>query len=79
MNATAQLQLQVSVLWREGLKIVIEDDGVGVDGTQALSRGAGQGLALHSTMMAVVGGTLTIESAPGAYTRVSLTLPEGMW
>jgi len=128
MDAAAQLQLQVSILWREGLKIVIEDDGVGVDGTQALSRGAagaspvppnavsgglsparqrsssedadayhdpplaslggtggtlgagaGQGLALHSTMMAVVGGTLNLESVPGAYTRVSLTLPEGMW
>lgn len=81
MDAAAQLQLQVSVLWREGLKIVIEDDGVGVDGTQALSRGAGagQGLALHSTMMAVVGGTLNLESMPGAYTRVSLTLPESMW
>lgn len=36
----------------------------------------GQGLALHSTMMAVIGGALAIESAPNAYTRVSLTLPE---
>jgi len=79
VDSAARLQLHVSILWRDGLKIVIEDDGVGVDGTQAPNHGAGQGLALHSTMMAVVGGTLTLESAPGAYTRVSLTLPEGMW
>ena len=38
-------------------------------------RGGGQGLALHSTMMAVIGGTLTIDSMPEEYTRVSLVLP----
>ena len=39
-------------------------------------RGSGQGLALHSTMMAVIGGTLTIDSMPEEYTRVSLVLPK---
>ena len=34
----------------------------------------GQGLALHSAMMAVVGGTLAVESAPGAYTPCHLNL-----
>jgi hypothetical protein len=29
--------------------------------------------------MAVVGGTLTAESKPGAYTRVSLALPQSAW
>jgi nitrogen-specific signal transduction histidine kinase len=37
--------------------------------------GSGGGLALHSTLMAVVGGTLSTESVPGDYTRVSLVLP----
>jgi len=37
--------------------------------------GSGQGLALHSTLLAVVGGTLAVESLPGAYTRILLTLP----
>jgi hypothetical protein len=32
-------------------------------------------LALHTTMMAVVGGSLTSESVPGAYTRIRLSLP----
>ena len=39
-------------------------------------RGSGQGLALHSTMMAVIGGTLTIDSMPEEYTRISLVMPK---
>jgi signal transduction histidine kinase len=58
-----------------GLKIVVEDDGVGMGPAPDRSGGSGQGLALHSTMMAVIGGTLVVESTAGAYTRVSLTLP----
>lgn len=42
---------------------------------QGPKQGSGQGLALHSTMMAVVGGSLAVESAPGEYTRVVLSLP----
>jgi signal transduction histidine kinase len=30
-------------------------------------------------MMAVIGGFLTVESAPGRYTRVTLELPESAW
>jgi signal transduction histidine kinase len=30
-------------------------------------------------MMAVVGGTLAVESVPGAYTCVTLTLPREIW
>ena len=37
--------------------------------------GSGQGLALHATLLAVVGGRLTVESDPGRYTRVLLFLP----
>jgi signal transduction histidine kinase len=81
-DAARQLHLRVEVAWRDGLEILIEDDGVGLEvaeGTNGggVRRGSGQGLALHSTMMAVVGGTLAVESVPGEYTRVSLTLPRG--
>ncbi len=71
------LRLAVSILCRDGLQIVVEDDGVGLvaDGTPSL--GSGQGLVLHSTMMAVVGGSLTVESTPEAGTRVALALPTG--
>ncbi len=58
-----------------GLEIVIEDDGVGLRGAEGVDAGGGQGLALHSTMMAVVGGSLAMQSVPGIYTRVFLTLP----
>jgi len=71
----APLHLRIAVAQRHGLEITIEDDGVGLGAGSASDPGSGHGLALHSTMMAVVGGTLAVESAPGAYTRVTLRLP----
>ena len=47
--------------------------------TNTIDGGSRQGLALHSTMMAVIGGLLTIESAPGQNTRVIVELPETAW
>ncbi len=76
---SAPLHLRVGAAWRNGLELVIEDDGVGLGAGSASEAGSGHGLALHSTMMAVVGGTLAVESAPGAYTRVTLRLPAGDW
>jgi signal transduction histidine kinase len=49
----------------------VEDDGHGVDATSA----AGAGLAGMSARLAAVGGTLTIESAAGAGTRVTGIVP----
>jgi len=57
------------------LEILIEDDGAGFGPLDAATDSGGQGLALHSTMMAVVGGTLAVDSLPGAGTRVRLALP----
>ena len=75
------LYLDVFGTCREGLQVFIEDNGVGL-GVAAPSEGdapdgaeGGHGLALHGTMMAVVGGSLAVESVPGEYTRVVLTLP----
>lgn len=64
----------------EGVELMVEDNGVGLEmgvgnGRANVSGGSGGGLALHSTLMAVVGGTLSTESVPGDYTRVSLVLP----
>jgi signal transduction histidine kinase len=76
---TRSLHLTIGVRWQAGLLLTIEDDGVGLGATGAGSResgGSGQGLALHSTMMAVIGGTLMIESTPGTFTRVTLALPD---
>jgi signal transduction histidine kinase len=74
-DARRPLHLTIAVTWRGGLQITIEDDGVGLGAADQPGQGSGQGLALHSTMMAVIGGTLAIESAPQAYTRIILTLP----
>lgn len=94
------LQLLIKVSVDIALRVVIEDDGggmqqpeysgdanespestpeySGVDSKAASSGGAGHGLALHSTMMAVIGGALEMESVPGQFTRVVLSLPQGV-
>lgn len=60
-----------------------EEGGRISEDTNAISRsaqgGSGQGLALYSTLVAVIGGTLTINSRPGQYTRLTLELPRVVW
>ena len=72
------LRLLVEILWQDGLVIRVEDDGAGLEATANTNDNGGsrQGLALHSTMMAVIGGTLSLESAPNHYTRITLTIPQ---
>jgi signal transduction histidine kinase len=70
------LQIEIRLSWHNGLEIVIEDNGPGLSASRPARSGSGQGLALHSTLMAVVGGSLTTESVPGSYTRICLILPQ---
>ncbi len=77
--APLHVTLVIALPRAEGLALTIEDDGAGVGGEAGpegggSSAGSGQGLALHATLLAVVGGTLTVESKPGAYTRVQLVI-----
>jgi signal transduction histidine kinase len=68
------LHLSVVAEWQDGLALSIADDGVGLysgDGTT----GGGHGLEMHSTMLAIVGGSLVTESPPGGGTRVILHAP----
>jgi signal transduction histidine kinase len=62
-----------------GLTLVVEDNGPGLPIETAVpdpaAGGAGQGLALHRTLLAVLGGTLAVASQPDAFTRVTLSLP----
>jgi len=80
-EADPRLHLRIVADDRPGLNIVIEDNGRGwepgarAENAAEMRSGSGQGLALHSTLLAVVGGTLAVESLPGAYTRILLTLP----
>ncbi|MPZ15822.1 MAG: hypothetical protein GEU73_15600 [Chloroflexi bacterium] len=69
------LHLTISLANRDGLELTVTDDGVGVGYAAAVPAGSGQGLALHSTLMAVIGGALSVESVPQQHTRVVLTLP----
>jgi signal transduction histidine kinase len=74
-DASRPLRVAVSLQSHDGLTLIVEDDGVGTARATASPEGSGQGLALHSTLMAVIGGTLSVESAPDQYTRVVLWLP----
>ena len=74
-DAAQALHLNISICRRDCLEILIEDNGVGLAAATPSSGGSGQGLALHSTMLAVVGGSLSVESELGRYTRVLLSLP----
>ncbi|MEM7114876.1 MAG: ATP-binding protein [Chloroflexota bacterium] len=66
--------LTLTIAERNGLVVEVHDNGIGLDATAHLQNGAGQGLALHSTMMAVAGGSLVVVER-GAGTAVLFTLP----
>jgi signal transduction histidine kinase len=75
-DSSRPLRLTISLTSHHGLQLTVEDDGVGVGHAAPAPEGRGQGLALHSTLMAVIGGSLSVESVPQQYTRVVLSLPE---
>jgi signal transduction histidine kinase len=56
-------------------EIIIEDSCLNHSDYQQVESGSGQGLALHSTLMAVIGGELSFEQIPGEVTRVVLSVP----
>lgn len=69
------LLLQISLTCADGMVLTIEDNGIGIGDAPSSDGGSGQGMALHGTMMAVVGGSMSVQSIPNQYTRVTLTLP----
>jgi len=61
---------------RDGLvSLTVEDDGDGFDLAATLADPRGLGLSGMRERMTLVGGTLTIESAPGRGTRLTATAP----
>jgi signal transduction histidine kinase len=63
-----------------GLRIDVRDDGVGMafgpHGDSARdSESGGGGLILHSTMLAISGGELSVDSTPGGGTHVMVAIP----
>lgn len=72
-KAERPLTLTITMQYADQLVITLTDDGVGLGNTD--TSGSGQGLALHSTMMAVVGGEVVVETAVNQFTRVMLNVP----
>jgi len=76
------LHLDVSLKWQGGLCIAIQDDGVGLSVPHRLAdehpSGSGSGLRFHSTMLAVIGANLEVESRREHGTRVTISLPQSM-
>ncbi|MFN8531618.1 MAG: hypothetical protein U0670_23685 [Anaerolineae bacterium] len=54
-------------------RIQIRDDGIGLNGESR--SGSGSGLTLHRTLLALVGGTLTVENAPVSGVTAMIDLP----
>ena len=78
-DAARPLQLTIELDWLEGLRLVVRDDGIGVQPGTAHrqdTEGTGTGLLFHSTMLAVVGGRMRVESAAGRGTSVIIVVPE---
>ncbi|HLY24957.1 MAG TPA: hypothetical protein VKQ72_01370, partial [Aggregatilineales bacterium] len=67
------LKLTLTICCQSKLEIVVEDNGVGLDRAPG-GKTSGNGLALHSTMMAIAGGLLAVENLAGHGTRVVLSL-----
>jgi signal transduction histidine kinase len=71
--AERPLTLTVTMHYNAQLAITITDNGVGLGNSE--TSGSGEGLALHSTMMAVVGGEVVVDTAAHRFTRVTLNVP----
>ena len=81
-NLDRDLHLIIRAAALDGLTLCVEDDGIGLSKLPQDSQnaGTGQGLALHSTLLAVIGGTLSVQSIAGPGlkgpgTRVTIQLP----
>lgn len=69
------LNLAIYMTWKDGLTIRVEDDGAGFSLAMVDGSNDGHGLTIHSTLMAVIGGSLAVESIPNQYTSVTIKYP----
>lgn len=74
-SGAAMARVQLSVPGERALRVVVTDAGVGFD--PAAVRDSGLGLAGIRERAALLAATLTIETAPGAGTRITLDVPIG--
>jgi two-component system sensor histidine kinase UhpB len=69
---TAELRLEHT---DDAVRLTVQDDGVGFDVAAPVAHPSGLGVSGMHERMALVGGRLTIDSAPGGGTRVIATVP----
>lgn len=78
-RADQPLSLRIGVGVQGGrggeLILTIADNGVGLAGAAPSAGGSGSGLALHRTLLAIVGGTLTVAPSLGGGAQVTITMP----
>ena len=78
-DTTRPLHLTVALEQNGGLRLMVEDDGVGMPSSAGQVRptgGTGSGLRFHSAMLAAVGASLEVGSRPGCGTRAVILFPE---
>jgi len=56
------------------LRITIQDDGGGFNPGDLTQANHGQGLRIHSLMVAIIGGSMVVESQPDTGTRVTIKI-----
>ena len=66
------LRLEIAVEFQDGLHLAVVDDGVGFGLGPSSTAGVHNGLWLHSTMLAAVGGSLSVAALPGGGTRATI-------
>lgn len=71
-NVERAITLSIRIRRDEAFVIDIHDNGVGLGNAPAST--SGSGLALHSTLLALIGGTLTVENAPGGGTLARIQI-----
>ncbi len=72
------LNLSIDIGCDKGISITICDDGVGFNyAANGKKGGSGNGLALHTTMLAIVGGSLVAEAAANGGTIAIINLASG--
>ena len=78
-DADRKLNLSVAIECDPNLRIIIGDDGVGVAAQRRIepANGSGSGLLFHSTMLAVIGGALTVNERTGGGTQVVIEAGNG--
>ncbi len=69
-----QVRIELARL-RDGLQLQVSDNGVGFDQTRQDDKHEGLGFVSMKERVALVGGTLDIQSVPGAGTRVCAWVP----